>query len=621
MKRARLVLGAAAIAMLLLVALVYAPVEEAPYVWDDHTLVERDAPYKREGVLRLFLGSFWPESPQADVRGSYYRPLVLLSYRLDLALGGGPAQLHASNVALLLVACALLALVAVRLGAKPIAAMLAALLLALSPRITESVAWISGRTDVLALVFGLGALAAWPSREEARRWPRIASAAVLLFLALLSKEIAIAAAVAIAVRSRDEKELLAGTVAPLGVYVVLRAAALGDVLPGGRELGAGTRALTALEAVGRYAEMIATPLSSRTSIGAIGAVDHARAAAGAVVLVAVLVLGWRARRALRQGEGSRVAAALAGASILASCQIVPIAAAGAVVCDRFLTWPLAGLAIGAALGASRLPRRFATTAAAFGLALAVLFARGTRARIADYADEIRFWVVAAEGAHPANASPHTALANLVENAGRTELACRLFDAAQRRALPASPAKRRAREGLAACRAHEGRYDESIALYEALAKDHPESGRIVMGMGFALLHALRLDDADAAFARALALDPRLSPTIGPARLAVANARSEPKEPFARAQWLALVGRKPEAEAAHRDVALDPAASVPERHAALAFLAAYAAPEIARAAVEACASDMDVGRVDKTLAAREERVLRVDRLRARIEALAH
>src|SRR5439155_12047431 len=121
------------------------------------------------------------------------RPLVVASFRFDAALGGAADQFHSTNLLVHLVACALLAFVAARAGASGGAAVLAALVWGLAPRLTESVAWISGRTDVFAGALVLAAIAlspdssAMPRGPSARAWARTIASATCLFGALLSK--------------------------------------------------------------------------------------------------------------------------------------------------------------------------------------------------------------------------------------------------------------------------------------------------------------------------------------------------------------------------------------------------------------------------------------------------
>jgi hypothetical protein len=168
-ERRRLLVLLAAVASVLAVVLVYSPWTTRTLVRDDHVLVAEDAAFRTASPLALFTRPFWPEGALGDTNVRYYRPLVLLSLRMDASLGGTAVELHVTNVLLHAFACLMLAVAATRLGASGAAAVVAALVWGVAPRLTESVAWISGRTDVLAAVFVFAALALSPRNPPRRR--------------------------------------------------------------------------------------------------------------------------------------------------------------------------------------------------------------------------------------------------------------------------------------------------------------------------------------------------------------------------------------------------------------------------------------------------------------------
>src|SRR6185436_11739611 len=97
-----------------------------------------------------------------------YRPLALASLAVDYQLWGlHPAGFHLTSVVLhILATLALFALMRRLVGSNRAAAALA-LLFALHPANAEAVAWINGRSEVLAL--GGGALAVWAAATS-RVW-------------------------------------------------------------------------------------------------------------------------------------------------------------------------------------------------------------------------------------------------------------------------------------------------------------------------------------------------------------------------------------------------------------------------------------------------------------------
>lgn len=168
----------------------YVPTLRYGLVWDDPISIERWLP-----ALRSLADVFVPPAAIPQFPPDYYRPLQLLSYKLDLTLGGGAAwAFHASSI-LWHLACTLLLLAVTRSLFAAIepsgkAAFLAAALFAVHPVHSESVAWIAARPDPMVTGFGLAALLL--ALRSPRHWVSAVLAATLLFAALLCKETAIA---------------------------------------------------------------------------------------------------------------------------------------------------------------------------------------------------------------------------------------------------------------------------------------------------------------------------------------------------------------------------------------------------------------------------------------------
>ncbi|MBI2821511.1 MAG: tetratricopeptide repeat protein, partial [Acidobacteria bacterium] len=109
------------------------------------------------------------------------------------ALGGfSPSIYHLTNILLHAANSLLVFLLLHRLSQDPSLALAASLIFALHPVHTEAVAWVSGRTELLACFFML--VAWWTAlASEGKRlpWWRIGAAPFLYLLALLSKESAL----------------------------------------------------------------------------------------------------------------------------------------------------------------------------------------------------------------------------------------------------------------------------------------------------------------------------------------------------------------------------------------------------------------------------------------------
>ncbi|MDP6107043.1 MAG: tetratricopeptide repeat protein [Candidatus Brocadiia bacterium] len=190
--------------MAALAMLVYARTLGGEFVVDDIGLILGNPRiHSLRNVPRFFLEGF-SQSRGAGYKTGYYRPAVTSTFSLDYALAGPgrPWVFHLTNM-LVYAACAVLTHALLRkLIEDRAAAVLAGMLFACLAVHTESVAWISGRTDLLALAFMLGATLCLlrarthmvtPEGRSARRLLSYHGAAFLLMLlALLSKEVALA---------------------------------------------------------------------------------------------------------------------------------------------------------------------------------------------------------------------------------------------------------------------------------------------------------------------------------------------------------------------------------------------------------------------------------------------
>ena len=121
-------------------------------------LDDRDAVVALSKLEHIDLKSlFFPHS----AKGEYYRPLIGIFYMLDrFAYNLDPLVMHFENIIFHLLNVLLLFLIATQLHKKngtqaKYLPLLTALLFAVHPMATESVNWISGRTDLLA---GIGVL-------------------------------------------------------------------------------------------------------------------------------------------------------------------------------------------------------------------------------------------------------------------------------------------------------------------------------------------------------------------------------------------------------------------------------------------------------------------------------
>ena len=152
-------------------------------VWDDHYIVKQvEELWRGEGLHAVVSAPFFPHP---GVPNEYYRPLVNLSLWFDGRLGGGSAGwFHLTNILLHLGCTLLCAVVLRRLMIGDLGAFAGSLLFALHPAHVESVAFVSGRTDLLAALFVFLAMLLWRGSRDAARLAGLR--AVLLFASAVS---------------------------------------------------------------------------------------------------------------------------------------------------------------------------------------------------------------------------------------------------------------------------------------------------------------------------------------------------------------------------------------------------------------------------------------------------
>lgn len=484
--------------MLVVVLASYLPVLGAPLVWDDVHLIERTPLVQSLHPLpEYFRQGFWQGDDLAQGR-TYYRPLTLLSLALDHALyGSTPAGFHLTNLIIHLSSTVLLFWLMRARGAAGYAAVLGAALWALHPRLSEAVAWVSGRTDLLAAFFVLGALLV-RAREGGLR--RVASALLLLF-GLLCKEVALAGAAAALVADWLAGGTLAARLrrmAPLGVALAAYAAlrlSFTDLARHGAD-SYYQRLLRAVAAIGHYLVMLLTPWFPNLQIG-----RSDRPAMGYALLgCAVLLAGgyWVVRHRGRMRKEQLVPLSLTLVAIGLVLHLVPIIV-NVIAADRFLYLPLIGLTLllapsGESSGHFR--------ALAAGCALALSFAVATYVRSNTWSDEVELWTETYQ-ANPDNQLVScTELGRLYSRAGLLEHAFSI-DAGchdtsyNRRVLSNNAAKILARSG---------RFDAAIREISGFAP--AAGGEPVFGLNLALFRSYQADfaGARAELTRTLAVDP-------------------------------------------------------------------------------------------------------------------
>jgi hypothetical protein len=367
------------LALLVLAAAVvpYARTLDYGFVWDDTFVIgpQLDV-HGPADMARLWNTPFDQLLKDEAMTRNYFRPAVLYTLAMDRAVfGENPRGFHRTNVIFYAAACFFLWLFAWELSGRPVAAALGTMLYALHPTHPESVAFVSGRTDVQGALFLFAALWAAVRFGPTIRnpWMKLAPAAALLVPGLYAKEVALFGApvlvLALWVRERrlsgrDLARSAAIVAAASALYLATRFLVLGsNPVPAISPVeGPTAQILTSVAVVARYLPLLFTPihLSARHEIAELHAPD-ALFIAGLLVLAAMAAGIWIA---LRRRSAWSVPLALFAATLLPVCYVKLLS--GALVAERFLFVPSAALAVAIALVPATLAHRSAVPTAGKG---------------------------------------------------------------------------------------------------------------------------------------------------------------------------------------------------------------------------------------------------------------
>lgn len=172
-----------------LITLAYLPTLSGEFLLDDYGLI-RDNPYTKESHSVF---SYLTQEDGALDRGryhtGYYRPLVNLTYRMDYKLWGMNAPGFRATSLILHILCSLTLyqLLLWSLNDRR-AALFGAILFALHPANTESVAFISARNNVLATFFAVLSFHFYIRSWKSSNTLSYVASLVTFAMAILSKE-------------------------------------------------------------------------------------------------------------------------------------------------------------------------------------------------------------------------------------------------------------------------------------------------------------------------------------------------------------------------------------------------------------------------------------------------
>lgn len=449
-----------------------------------------------------------------------WHPLTWLSHMVVAeVVGAAPAAHHAANVALHLSCVLLLFVFLMSTTGAPWPAAFAAGLFAVHPLHVESVAWVAERKDVLSTAFWLLAMIAharWAATRRATwRWGTFAATA----LGLMSKPMLVTLPLALLLldvwplgRLRRSPQERGATFAQLVVeklpLFALSAAASALTLWAQAAEGAmdaierpaiAVRLANALRACGVYLLQTVWPVDLAVFYPYLDPVPSGDVALAAA---AVAVLGLAAFAAARRAPYLSVGWTWFLVTLLPVLGIVQVGAQAHA--DRYVYVPHIGLFAALAYGIAQIAARGAISRAiVFAASAAVLCActLATRSQVALWRSDRALFehAIAAAGPSP---MAHDALGRAVQADGELEAAIEHY----RAAIALRPGYASAWVNLGTALDAGGDAAGALSSFERATHEAPRLTEAWVNLGSALGRARRSDEAAAALARALELDP-------------------------------------------------------------------------------------------------------------------
>lgn len=168
------------------IAISYANIIDAPFIWDDEEMVVANPLIQQlDQASNIFSAGPFMEKWE-NIK--FYRPIQTLSYAIDYHFWTlDPRGYHLTSIIIHTVSAISIYALFLILGFNPLLAFLTTLIWAIHPIHIESVTYISGRGDALFLLFSITSLLTWILAIRGKKACYI-PAVLLWILAILSKE-------------------------------------------------------------------------------------------------------------------------------------------------------------------------------------------------------------------------------------------------------------------------------------------------------------------------------------------------------------------------------------------------------------------------------------------------
>jgi len=333
-------------------------------------------------IHTIFTSTFWSFAENQMAGGAnFYRPFTMTWLFLVNQIGqGAPGFFHLGVVLMHMVVMLEVYLLGRRLTGDAVTGALAALLFGIHPTHIESVAWISGISDVLCAAFFLASLLAYLRWSDGEGLGWLALSLLCLESALLSKEAAALLVVLIVLdRFRQFKSMDLFSRAVHAIYVSLPFIVLTvlhfawqSYVIAQRSVRLEARPLSPSFALSPYVlwwymkkQVVASPVSAHYTTLRAGGLTALQIGVTSLLCIAALAVAWNIARRSRAGQ---LLVALFGLTLLP----VVLGVETLQLHDRYLYLPGVAVAIGAAVLLRRAPVLRGNSRAQFAVVLAIV---------------------------------------------------------------------------------------------------------------------------------------------------------------------------------------------------------------------------------------------------------
>jgi tetratricopeptide (TPR) repeat protein len=556
-----------AVILLLASVLVHFPSHPADFSFDDKDFVQQNASIRS---LAEALSSFATPFPPEDARRGLYRPITAISYALDYQLFAMDAWgFHLSNTLLYAAIVLLVARLAFRYSGSVPFALAVGLIFSLHPVHSEAVDSVSGRSELLALLFSLASLLCFlnlvkpdtkPGGED-RPDPRraLVTSAGFYALACLSKETGVVLPAILSVQFlifaprtgateygsfwKQGAAWLAPFAFVLLGYFVLRTNAIGHFSASDPilvDVSIAGRILTAGAVFSEYLGLLVFPQILQVDFYYQGAVGIQRefnsTSLVGLLEIALLLAGWSVilwRLSRRSWEGAeedlrdlRIIAVAASVFFVFLLPVSHVFDIGALMAERFLFAPSLGFVLALCAGFSIALRRLSLGAdlsrsLATITLIAICLLAGLRSyeRAGEWRSDVRLWESAARHIDDDE--------RVHGNLGQAYLKSERFERAEeelKRALALHPEYRDALGNLALLYWETGRFESASHTYHRILALNPEDPMTWNNLGVIEARRKRHARAIEHFEQAL----RFNPNFALARRNLAHSREMARE---------------------------------------------------------------------------------------------